>query len=258
VPTFRHAIVRPPGETFAAGLTHAGLGAPDLALARAQHEAYCEALLECGLALTWLPADDRFPDSTFVEDTAVLTPGGAVLARPGAASRAGEVAAIRPAIEPYFPRIRSIEEPGTLDGGDVCEAGRHVFIGISERTNEAGAEQLARFLESDGFTTARIDVRGVPGILHLKSGLAALDGGRLVAIPALRGHEAFRGRELVVVEADESYAANCVEVNGRILMAAGNPAFEMSLRRLGCEPVPLETSEFRKMDGGLSCLSLRF
>ncbi|HEU4723954.1 MAG TPA: arginine deiminase family protein, partial [Candidatus Eisenbacteria bacterium] len=202
--TFRNAIVRPPGASFLQGLTTVDLGAPDLALARTQHAAYCEALAACGLSLTWLPADERFPDSTFVEDTAVLTPRGAVLTRPGAASRAGEAAAIAPALASFFPRLRQIESPGTLDGGDVCEAGSSIFIGISERTNEEGARQLAAFLRGDGYEVATVDIRGVPGILHLKSGVAALDEARLVVIPALQDHPAFRRHERLVVDPDES------------------------------------------------------
>ena len=256
--TFRNAIVRPPGASFLQGLTTVDLGAPDLALARSQHAAYCEALAACGLSLTWLPADERYPDSTFVEDTAVLTPRGAVLTRPGAASRAGEAAAIAPALASFFPRLRQIESPGTLDGGDVCEAGSSVFIGISERTNEEGARQLADFLRGDGYEVATVDIRGVPGILHLKSGVAALDEARLVVIPALQDHPAFRRHERLVVDPDESYAANAVRVNDRLLVAAGYPRFDAALRRLGYDPLPLEMSEFRKLDGGLSCLSLRF
>ncbi len=254
----RHALVRPPGDSFAEGLTTVGLGPPDLALARAQHQAYCEALLECGVALTWLPADSRHPDSTFVEDTAVLTPRGAVLARPGAASRQGEVIEIRPALEPFYQILREIESPGTLDGGDVCEVGDHVFIGISERTNEAGACQLAAFLSKEGYTTATVDIRAVRGILHLKSGIAALDDWRLGVVAGLLSHPAFRGHRIVAVAAEESYAVNCVNVNDRILVASGFPEFEETLRRLDFDLVPLDVSEFRKMDGGLSCLSLRF
>ncbi|HEY6573122.1 MAG TPA: arginine deiminase family protein [Candidatus Eisenbacteria bacterium] len=254
----RHAIVRPPGESFCEGLTSSGLGPPDLALAKAQHQAYCEALLECGVALTWLPADPRYPDSTFVEDTAVLTPRGAVLTRPGAESRRGEVDEIRPALEPFYQNPRLIESPGTLDGGDVCEAGDHVFIGISERTNEAGAGQLASFLAKEGYATATVDIRGIPGILHLKSGVAALDDWRLAVAPDLLSHPAFRSHRIVAVAPEESYAANCVNVNDRILIASGYPEFTEALRRLGYDAVPLEMSEFRKMDGGLSCLSLRF
>ena len=255
---FRHAIVRPPGATFAAGLTTATLGAPDLARTRAQHEAYCEALLECGLALTWLPADDRYPDSTFVEDTAVLTPHAAILTRPGAASREGEVAEIRPALAAFFPRLVAIEEPGTVDGGDICEAGSHVFIGLSERTNTEGARQLAGHLQAAGYTTSTVEVRGTPGILHLKSGIAALDGRTLVVMEAWAGRPEFDGFEVLAVSPRETYAANCVLVNDRVLIAAGYPEFESALRARGLEPLPLDMSEFEKMDGGLSCLSLRF
>lgn len=256
--TFRHAIVRPPAASFARGLTTADLGPPDLSLATAQHEAYVAALLECGLAVTWLPAAPEFPDSTFVEDTAVLTPRGAILTRPGAASRAGETAAIVSALEPFFPRRKEIEAPGTLDGGDVCEAGEHVFIGRSERTNDEGARQLAVHLAEEGYAVAVVDIRGVPGILHLKGGVSALDAGRLAIVPALRDHPAFRSHELLTVAPEEAYAANAVRVNDRVLVAAGFPRFEEAIRRLGLDPLPLEMSEFRKMDGGLSCLSLRF
>src|SRR6185436_13819922 len=126
----------------------ASLGAPDLARARAQHERYCAALSELGLALVHLPPDERFPDSTFVEDAAVLTPGRAVITRPGAASRLGETEAVEEALRELFPRLERIEPPGTLDGGDVCEAGKTFFIGVSLRTNEDGARQLAALLES--------------------------------------------------------------------------------------------------------------
>lgn len=254
----RHAIVRPPGDTFAEGLTTADLGRPDLARARAQHEAYCEALLECGVALTWLPPDPEHPDSTFVEDTAVLTPRAAILTRPGAPSRAGEVAAIRPALEPFFPRIAAIEAPGTLDGGDVCEAGTHFFIGLSERTNSDGARQLAALLTGEGFTASTFEVRGTDGILHFKSGVAWLGGRRLAVIAEWSGREEFRGWDLVVLAPEERYAANCIVVNDRILVAAKRPKFEAGLRALALDPLPLEMSEFERMDGGLSCLSLRF
>jgi dimethylargininase len=250
--------VRTPGASFAEGLTSATLGRPDHDLALAQHRAYCEALLECGLALTWLPADADHPDSTFVEDTAVITPRGAILTRPGAPSRAGEVGAIRPTLEVFFPRLRSIEAPGTLDGGDVCEAGRHVFIGLSGRTNEAGAAQLRAFLAEDGYTSSLVDIRGMAGLLHLKSGLAALDERRLALIGVLDGEPAFRAFERLTVSAADAYAANCVAVNGRLLVAAGHAEFESAVRALGLDPLPLEMSEFEKMDGGLSCLSLRF
>ena len=147
---FTRALVRPPSPNFADGLTAAALSAPDYKLALRQHAAYCAALVKCGLKLTELPADTHFPDATFVEDTAVITPRCAVITRPGAASRAGETEAIRAALAQTFPQLRAIETPGTVDGGDICEAENHFLIGISERTNEAGAQQLAAILRGAG------------------------------------------------------------------------------------------------------------
>lgn len=255
---FHRAIVREVSEDFAEGLTTADLGAPDLAIARDQHRAYVEALRDCGLEVTVLPAHAGLPDATFIEDAAVLLPHAAVLTRPGAPSRTPEVAALAPAIAGFFPSVLTIEAPGTLDGGDVCDAGRFHFIGVSHRTNEAGAFQLARLLESEGRPSIVVDIRGIPGILHLKSGIAWIGDERLVAVEALAGHPALAGFEIVPVARGEGYAANCVRIRDTILVAAGYPRFEESLSAHGYPMIALDVSEFRKMDGGLSCLSLRW
>jgi dimethylargininase len=257
-PAFTRAIVRPPGSNFAAGLTTQELGAPSLEKALQQHAAYCQALRRCGLELTELPADPDYPDSTFVEDTAILTSRGAILARPGAASREGEVQAMRPVLAVFYHHLAQIAPPGTLDGGDICEAGEHFFIGLSERTNEAGAQQLAAFLAGLGYTSALVDIHGVPGILHLKSGIASLGDGRLALIDALAGHPAFRGYDVIRLDPHENYAANCVRVNDYLLTAAGYPHFHRALEGAGYQLLVLDMSEYQKMDGGLSCLSLRF
>jgi dimethylargininase len=253
-----NAIVRPPSANLADGLTTAAAGPPDVALAVVQHEDYCRALEACGARLTRLPADPRHPDATFVEDTAIVTGRGAILTRPGAASRAGEVEAIREALSAFYPVLDAIAPPGTVDGGDVCEAGDRFFIGISARTDERGASQLATILRRLGHRPTLVDIRGIPGILHLKSGLAWLGDGRLAATDALAAADPFRELEIVRVVPSEAYAANCVAFGGRLLVAAGFPIFEESVRDLGYDVVPLEMSEFGKMDGGLSCLSLRF
>ena len=255
---FTRAIVRPPAPNFSEGLTTADLGPPNYERALAQHEAYCRTLEQCGLTLTRLGPDPLHPDSTFVEDTAVLTDKCAVLTRPGAPSRAGEVASIKDALAKFYPSALSIQPPGTVDGGDVCEAGDHFFIGISERTNKAGAQQLADFLAPFGYTTTFVDIRGLNDILHLKSGIAYLGDNRLLTTAALANLEALRGFDLVSVNADEEYAANCVRVNDHVLVAAGYPVLEGKLRELGYQTIALDMSEFQKMDGGLSCLSLRF
>lgn len=250
----RQAIVRPPAAGFEQGLTSAGLGAPDLPRARAQHEAYCRALEQCGVTVLRLPSDPRFPDSTFVEDTAVIAGRAALLTLPGAPSRRGEVAAIADALTLFRPDPPAIEPPGTLEGGDVCQVEDHVFIGLSGRTNEAGAAQLAAFLAGHGLTASTVDVRGS---LHLKSDMSYLGHNRLALAGALQGHPAFAAYEAVPVADEEAYAANCLEVNGTVLVAAGFPRFAEALERLGYPVIPLDMSEFQKMDGGLSCLSLR-
>ena len=255
---FTRAIVRPPAATFATGITTSGLGPPDLALALEQHAAYCQTLERLGLALFRLEPDARFPDSTFVEDAAIVTARGAILTRPGAASRAGEVAALRAALGRWFPDLDAITAPGTLDGGDVCEAGPHFFIRLSARTNAEGAAQLAAWLEQREFHSSLIDIRRMPGLLHLKTGLSWLGGRRLLAGDEAAGHEALGGWEVVRVPAGEEYAANCVRVNDAVLIAQGYPRTAALLDGLGYEVTALEMSEYRKMDGGLSCLSVRW
>src|SRR6267142_3491123 len=255
---FTRAIVRRPASNFADGLSTTGLGTPHYERALEQHEAYCTALEQCGLTLTRLEPDPNYPDSTFVEDTAILTERCAVLARPGASSRAGEVASMREVLKTFFPSVPAIQAPGTLDGGDVCEAGDHFFIGISKRTNEAGAHQLAQILAQAGYSATFIDLREVERVLHLKSGLSYLGDNRLLVIEALADREEFSGYDLVRVNADETYAANCVRVNARVLVAKGFPRLEANLRELEYQTIALEMSEFQKMDGGLSCLSLRY
>jgi len=300
---FTRAIVRPPAANFAEGLTTAGLGQPDYQLALKQHEAYCAALEQCGLTLTRLKPDQDYPDSTFVEDAAVLVgalpvgrataPVAAILTRPGAPSRAGEVESIRKPLAAFFPRVFEIEAPGTLDGGDICQAGKHFFIGISERTNRAGASQLAEFLGQLGYTLSFVDInesnslpralatgsatssvsvvaatgsttRSVPGavatgsLLHLKSGVAYLRDNCLAIVESLADRKEFAGYDFVLVDQAESYAANCIRVNNHVLIADGYPNFAAKLRELGYQTIALDMSEFQKMDGGLSCLSLRF
>jgi len=251
------ALVRRPSQNFAEGLTRADLGSPSVTLAKAQHGRYCEELQRSGLQLTVLSPDAHFPDGTFVEDTAIITPRGAIFTRPGAESRRGEVSGIREALLDLVPTLGEIEADGTVDGGDVCSVNDRFVIGISARTNEEGARQLAAILRGHGYESTILDVRGLPDLLHLKSGLAALDDGRLVAVAGLAERDELRGYPIVRVDARESYAANCVCVNGRVLVARGFPLLEAALVKLRYDVVTLEMSEFRKMDGGLSCLSLR-
>ena len=205
---FKHAIVRRPGKNFADGLASFKGAPPDYENALGQHDAYCAALERCGLAVVRLEPDLEHPDSTFVEDVAVLAQNSAIIARPGARSREREVDGIREPLKKFFQTIHEIEAPGTLDGGDICEAEKHFFIGVSRRTNEGGAKQLAAFLARDGYTSSLVDIRAMKSILHLKSGVACVDDRQLVVMEELAAREEFRGYELIRVAPGENYAAN--------------------------------------------------
>jgi dimethylargininase len=255
---FDQAIVRPPGSSFAQGITNANLGGPDLDLAQDQHQAYCEALEMCGVSLIVMQPDAEFPDSTFVEDTAVLTRNCAILTLPGATSRRGEVESIKPVISRYFENIQTIRAPGTLDGGDICQVDNHFFIGISERTNANGAQQLASILLRDGYTSSFVNLRSNSEFLHLKSGIAYLGDSRLVLAKGMERLAKFEGYEIIYADQGESYAANCLRVNDYVLVAEGFPKIKAKLAQLGYQVHQVEVSEFQKMDGGLSCLSLRY
>lgn len=254
---YTHALVRPPTSNFADGLTSSDEGAPNIALALNQHHAYCQAIEECGLEITELPADPLHPDGTFVEDTAIVMAHGAIALRPGAPSRVGEVGSVVVALRRHFPHIAQIFAPGTVDGGDVCEADGHFLIGLSSRTNELGARQLARLLGDLQCTSSIVDIRGIKTLLHLKSGLAYLGNGCMAVTAEFARDPALSRYEKIPVRAEERYAANCIRVNDRVLVAAGYPKFIEMLVARRFNIVPLEMSEFRKMDGGLSCLSLR-
>jgi len=175
----------------------------------------------------------------------------------------GEVAAIAATVRGFYPEAAEIQAPGTLDGGDICEAGSHFFLGVSKRTNEEGARQLAEHLAKEGFTSSLADVREMTSILHLKSGISYIGPGpageeTLVVMEEMADWPAFAGYDLLRVSEEESYGANCVRVNDRVLVAEGYPRMTEELVRRGYDPLVLDMSEFRKMDGGLSCLSLRF
>ena len=255
---FSRALARTPAKTFAQGLTSAALGGPDLDIVLAQHRAYLTALEHAGLDVIVLDADDAFPDSTFVEDAAIVVGGRAILTRPGAESRAGETAAIRSALTSYFGAIASIAPPATLDGGDVCETENRVFVGLSHRTNRSGAEQLAAWLGDAGIATELVDITDLDGILHLKSGMSYLGDGIFVVDATLRSRLSLDGADVIVPPATEVYGANCVRVNDVVLLASGHPQLQAALEDRGLRVVVLDMSEYQKMDGGLSCLSIRF
>jgi dimethylargininase len=258
VPKITAAIVRAPAANFGDGLSTAALGKPSYETALLQHAAYCEALRRAGVAVRELAPEPRFPDATFVEDVAVLLDALAILTRPGAATRRGEIETLRAPLAARFPSVAEIVAPGTLDGGDVCDAGDRFFIGISQRTNAAGAAQLAELLARAGKRCSIVDVRAIPGALHLKSAMAYAGDGRFVATAALAPHLGLSANRAIVTAPGEEDGANCVRVNAVVLLADGCPRLREQLDRAGYSVSILDVSEFRKMDGGLSCLSLRY
>lgn len=249
---YTRGIVRRPGRKFADGITTSGLGRPDFGKALEQHTAFCEALIRCGVELTVLDADERYPDGCFVEDTAVVNSKVKVISRPGADTRRGEEEAISRVLSGFGP-TESIFTPGTLEGGDVLRAENHYFIGISERTNSEGASQLSTILAKHGFTSSVIRVEAG---LHLKSDIAYLGDGNFISTPVF-SHVAHPAN-MIILDPEEYYSANCLRVNDYLLIAKGFPKSKKKIMDLGYSIIELDMSEFRKMDGGLTCLSLLF
>ena len=251
---FTKAIVKRPCKNLVNGLTTANLGKPDYDLALKQHQGYIEALIECGLEVTILEADEDYPDSVFVEDTAVLTPRCAIITNPGAPSRRGEIIEISKVLKNIYQNVETITEPGTLEAGDVMMVGNHFYIGISKRTNQAGANQLINILEKYDLTGSTITLENV---LHLKSGVSYLDNNNLLSIKNFINEPEFQKYNIILVDEDESYAANSLWINDNVLVPEGFPKTKENINNAGYTAIEIDVTEFRKLDGGLSCLSLR-
>ena len=252
---FTQAIARKPGKNFVRGLTTTvSAEPPQYELLLKQHETYLEILKACGLEITLLDPLPDYPDAYFVEDTAVVTPDVAVITHPGAAARQGEEESMAPVLA-EFRKIERILPPGTVDGGDVLQVGNHFLIGLSERTNKEGAAQLGRILESFGNTWATV---AVGAGLHFKSSVNYVGKNTLLVTTDFTDREQLHGYDKIVVAKAEAYAANTLLVNGHLLIPAGFPGTRKQLEVLGFKIIELETSEVGKMDGGLTCMSIRF
>lgn len=249
------AIVRTPGRSMLSGLTNANLGTPDYGKALLQHRRYIAALKSCGLEVHVLDADENYPDSTFVEDVALLTKRCAIITRPAASSRRGETSGIQPVLERFYTCIEKITSPGTLDGGDVMQVGEHFYVGISARTNLAGANQLIAILERYGMSGSTVPVTQ---FLHLKTGVTCVAKNTLLATDAYAWHPEFAAFKVLPVADEENSAANCIHINGKVLMPAGFPQVRQRLIAEGAQVIEVDISEYVKLDGGLTCLSLRF
>lgn len=255
---FQNVIVRKPCKAMVDGITSAPeLGKPDYDLACKQHEDYIEALKKCGVKVTVLESDERYPDSCFVEDPAVLTPYCAIITNPGAPSRNGEKLEILDAVSKFYPeeKIEYIDTPGTLEGGDVMMVGDHFYIGRSARTNEEGIRQFIEILEKYGMTGSEVPLEKV---LHLKTGVNYIENNIMLVSGEFIDKPDFAKYTKIVVPEEEAYGANCIWVNDKVIVAEGYPTVEKAVRDAGYEVIIVDTSEYRKLDGGLSCLSLRF
>lgn len=254
-PAFSHAITRTPCPTIVGGLTTAGLGKPDYQKALDQHAAYVDALARCGLEVMVLPPQPDFPDSCFIEDVALPTPACAVVTRPGAPSRRGETEGMAEVLAEFYPAVERIDAPGTVEAGDIMQVGNHFYIGLTARTDRAGAEQMIDILRGHGLDGSKVRVGDA---LHLKSCVSYLEDRNLLIWEDFPDRAAFSDLAPINVAPAESYAANSLWVNGTVLVPAGFPVTRGQIEAAGYPVIELDVSEFRKVDGGLSCLSLRF
>lgn len=255
---FKNVIVKRPCPSVCDGITSAPeLGKPDYEKALKQHDQYIEALKKCGVNVTVLDADNEYPDSCFVEDVAVLNRKCAIITNPGAPSRNGETKAIVPVIEKFYAKenIHFIKAPGTLEGGDVMMVGDTFYVGISARTNQEGIDQFAAILNGYGLKCEAVSLEKV---LHLKTGVNYLENNNMLVSGEFVEKECFAQYNRVQIPENEAYAANCIWVNGTVIVPENYPAVKAAVESLGYPVLTVDTSEFRKIDGGLSCLSLRF
>jgi dimethylargininase len=233
-------------------LTHLDRVAIDVERARAQHRAYERALTDAGGHVQQLDAGEDMPDSVFIEDIAVVFDDLAIVTRPGAESRRGEVAAVADALAAHRP-LHHIQPPGTVDGGDVLVVGRRVFAGLSTRTNAAGVAQLRRVLAPRGYTVC---ATSVTGCLHLKSAVTALDEATLLVNATWIDRSAFAGFSLVEVDPLEPSAANALRLDDRVIFPSAFPRTARLLERRGLRVALVEADELAKAEGAVTCCSL--
>jgi dimethylargininase len=252
---FTSAVVKTPCRNLVNGIRHADLGTPDFTRACRQHDRYIDALETCGLSVTVLEPDEAFPDSTFIEDTCLVTEHCIVITRPGHPSRQGETRTVAGAMQRFGRPVLEITAPATLDAGDVMQVNHHFYVGLSGRTNSAGIRQLEQILAPYGYTVSAI---ALTSVLHLKTGVSYLENNCLLAWGEFITLPEFAGFTILGVDDSEAYAANSVWINDRVLVPKGFEKTRSRIAARGYDTIAVDVSEFQKLDGGLSCLSLRF
>ncbi|NIJ37866.1 dimethylargininase [Sphingopyxis panaciterrae] len=253
---FTHALCRAPARSAVHGIRADGGPDPDFTGLAAEHQAYVAALRDLGLAVDVLEPLDDFPDALFTEDVALTFPEGAILLRPGAPSRAGEVDHVRGALAAHHARLFEMTGPGFADGGDILRLADRVIIGLSARTDRTGAEELAGLLGKLGY---RAEIAETPrGVLHFKTGCGLIDERTILAVPALADCPEFEGLEVLTTPAGEEAAANILRVGDTVLVGERWAATHALLAARGIAFRPLPTDQIAHIDAGLSCMSLRW
>ena len=253
---FSNAIVRTPGKSIVEGLTDSKeLGTPNYEQAIIQHQSYIDSLKKCGIDVLVLEPCEEYPDSAFLEDVALITPNCAIITRPGAHSRRGEVKEIESVLRNRFNNIEAIVAPGAIEGGDIMMVGNHYYIGLSNRTNLEGARQIIKILNKYGMSGSTISLNEN---LHLKTGLAYLEKNNLVVSGEFINNAIFERYNSIEIPKIESYAANCIWINGSVIIPTGYPVTKEKIMNAGYLVIETDVSEFQKLDGGISCLSLRY
>lgn len=254
---FTHAITRRPAASITRGLRAVDTGTPDLGLMQAHHDAYVVALRETGATVIELAPLDAYPDGVFVEDTALCLPQGAVIMRPGAPSRLGEAAEMAPHLRALYAQVVQITGSDSfIEGGDILVTEKEILVGRSARTNAAGIAELSGLVAPWGHRLR--EVHTPPGVLHFKTDCSLLDADTILSTQRLSASGCFDGYRVIPVPEGEEAAANTIRFNDLILMPAGFPKTRDAIARAGFALREIGNSECAKLDGGMSCLSLRF
>jgi len=253
---FTRAVARQPGQSIVEGLRATDRGTPDIERFQAEHKAYVSALEWAGLKVIVLGAEEAFPDSVFIEDAALCLPQGTVILRPGAPSRTGEGELVATDLAGLGHKIQPNDSAGFIDGGDILVTDSAILVGLSKRTNQAGFDWLKSMLEAWGYTA--LAVHTPDDVLHFKSDCCVLDSNTILATSRLAGAECFAKFRVLTVPAGEEAAANSIRVNDTVLVPAGFPATAELLTREGYSVATVSVSQAALLDGGLSCMSLRF
>lgn len=253
---FTHAICRLPSESIVDGLRAFDTGQPDLVSFIHDHENYVDVLKSTGATVHVLPALREYPDSVFIEDAALCLPKGAVIMRPGAPSRLGEACEIKPVLEQMYTHVASIKGDGFIEGGDILVTETEILVGRSARTNSAGIKELSGIVAEWGYVVR--EVLTPKGVLHFKTDCSLLDENTILSSKRLAETGCFDGYNVVLVEEGEEACANTIRFNDIVVMPSGFSNTENKLKSLGYSVHTIGNQEAAKLDGGMSCLSLRF